>query len=219
MTGIVNVGGRGYDSNIWIFTGDHPFAVDAGTGTLQDEVVAAIHELGITRLDALVLTHAHYDHVGGAAGLAEAMGGCDVYVHPDAVEPLAKGMSAYTGATMFAATQTRVDCKPLDDGQVLDLGGTVWTVTELPGHHPSCLILTDPRGVVFTGDVIFADGGVGRWDLPGGNLEQHIASVNRLATMDVTAIFPGHGPAATEDADVHVRMSRDALAMWARSPY
>jgi glyoxylase-like metal-dependent hydrolase (beta-lactamase superfamily II) len=138
---------------------------------------------------AIVLTHTHFDHIGGVADLAEASG-APVYVSADAVgmleSPLAPvPVRAYEGARHVAG------------GETLDVGGIAFEVLDVPGHAPGHLSYY-ADGCLFSGDVLFA-GGVGRVDLPGGDWDTLLASIRLLAERypPDTVVYSGHGPATT----------------------
>lgn len=150
---------------------------------------------------ALLLTHGHIDHMGGAGALARESE-MAVYVHPDddylTLHPqeqlrLLFGM---TPGGDFAPPEVRLD---LHDGQVIDVAGLELDVLHTPGHTPGhcCFHLAD-EGLLFSGDQLFA-GSIGRTDLPGGDYDTLMQSMAEkiLPLGDDVIVHPGHGPATT----------------------
>jgi hydroxyacylglutathione hydrolase len=144
----------------------------------------------------IVLTHTHFDHVGGVADLAEATG-APVYVSPDAIGGLESPFSppgfevrGYAGA------------RPVTGGEPLELAHIAFDVLDVPGHAPGHLSYY-ADGSLFSGDVLFA-GGVGRVDLPGGDWETLLDSIRLLVERypPETVVYSGHGPATTLGAEL-----------------
>ena len=172
----------------------HAFAVDPGGATPQ--MVEAIAREGIT-LDAILLTHAHVDHIEGVAALARATA-APVYLNP-----AERGWYEHSAAQ---ASFFGVELEPpppadreLHGGDVLELGGTTLEVRDVPGHAPGHVILYDAAaGAAFVGDVVF-QGSIGRTDLPGGSYRQLMEAIRSqvLSLPDETVLYPGHGPPTT----------------------
>ena len=158
------------------------------------------------RIGHMWYTHAHFDHIGGAAAIADALNLLPlVALHPnDHVLWRAGGGGAIFGFDIDPGPEPTID---FYDGQILRLGNVEFEVRFTPGHTPGHCILyvatPDPRAersrsVCFSGDLIFA-GSVGRTDLPGGNWEQLVESIKtQVFTMpDDTRLLSGHGPETT----------------------
>lgn len=151
------------------------------------------------RVGQIWLTHAHFDHLGGAAALADNAGQMvPVALHP-ADHPL---WQVHGGGALFGITEFDPGPEPtvdLADGMQLQLGPVTFQVRHAPGHSPGHVMFhCQALGALFCGDLIFA-GSVGRVDLPGGNMEQLMASIRRhvLTLPDDTRLLPGHGPETT----------------------
>jgi hydroxyacylglutathione hydrolase len=148
------------------------------------------------RCAAILLTHTHWDHIGGVADLAEGTG-APVYVSPDAVGALESPLSA-PGVTI----RPYEGAQRISGGEVLDVAGIAFEVLDVPGHAPGHLSFYADRAL-FSGDVLFA-GGVGRVDLPGGDWETLLDSIRSLAERypPETVVYPGHGPATEIAAEL-----------------
>ena len=142
----------------------------------------------------ILLTHGHFDHLGGVAELKK-LSGASVCIHAADASMLEGDMP--NGAQMMGweYEATKAD-QLLKEGDELALGTTTIKVLETPGHSPGGLsFLCEQR--IFTGDCLFCEG-LGRTDLPGGDLEILIASIKRLTELDgKLEVWPGHGPPTT----------------------
>jgi glyoxylase-like metal-dependent hydrolase (beta-lactamase superfamily II) len=197
--------GAGYDCNIFIVTGDRPIVVDAGTGERHSRTVERIGKvIGDRRVEAIVLTHRHYDHVGGAAALSKVLE-APVYAHQDDAGPLQEGSARGTEALMFSRHMDRVEVRPLQGGEMFSTGEHDLKVVHTPGHTTGGISLYDEaKGILISGDTVFA-GGVGRWDLATGDREALAASVRSLLALGPVDLYPGHGPVAIGDASEQIK--------------
>lgn len=152
----------------------------------------------------VVNTHLHLDHCFGNAHMARKYGVTPL-AHP-ADHPLGAGLDAQ--ARMFGIFDLEVDAPekigPIMPGDVLTLGAERIEVRHVPGHSPGGIALYAPDdGWVIVGDTIFAGGGRGRTDLPGGNYAQLTNAINSelFSLPDSVVVLPGHGPATTIGAE------------------
>ena len=150
------------------------------------------------RIGHLWYTHAHFDHIGGAAAIADALNPLPlVALHPnDHVLWRAGGGGAIFGFDIDPGPEPTID---FYSGQILRLGSVEFEVRFTPGHTPGhCSLYVASAGICFCGDLIFA-GSVGRTDLPGGDWDQLVESIKtQVFTMpDDTRLLSGHGPETT----------------------
>lgn len=156
-------------------------------GYEPETVLHRANELG-KRIEAILLTHGHFDHVGGVRQLA-ADTGCSVYLCADDLS-MPEQMTA--GPLYYTHTYA--------EGDVLKLAGAAFRVIHTPGHTPGsvCLICGD---AMFSGDTLFADS-CGRTDLPGGSWAAILQSLKRLGQMEQNyAVYPGHGESTTLETE------------------
>jgi hydroxyacylglutathione hydrolase len=145
----------------------------------------------------ILLTHAHFDHLGGLADVKQ-LTGAPIYIHPDAAPEISSApmLAAFFGMRIEAPPEADI---MLEDKQTLTVGTVQLEVIHTPGHAAGHVSFYLPQyRVVFDGDTLFQDG-IGRTDLPGGDHETLLSAIReRLLTLpDDTRVFPGHGPATT----------------------
>jgi len=157
-------------------------------------------DLGLT-LKQILITHAHIDHVGGALKL-KSLTSAPIYLN-EADLPLLQMMSAQAAWLGIETPETAPPDEGLSDGRQVGLATYPAKVIHTPGHTQGSICLHfAPMKMVLAGDTLFA-GSIGRTDLPGGNFDQIIDSIqSRLLNLpDETRIIPGHGPATTIGAE------------------
>ena len=182
-------------------------AICIDPGDDSDAIVEKIDRLGLN-LQAIAITHAHLDHVGGVAALKKLKPEAKVTIHP-ADEPIYLALPeqpAWIGIprAQWAALGFEYEPPPpvdeyFSDGQHYSVGKLQFQILHCPGHTPGHVVLFEPgEKKVFVGDVLFA-GSIGRTDLPGGSTEQLLDSIhNKLLTLgDDVEVFSGHGPVTT----------------------
>ena len=139
-------------------------------------------------LKYILLTHGHYDHTTAVPELHEALPDAQIYIH--------QADSHGAGGRLFPLASQVDDLLLYDEGDTLTLGGLTIQVMNTPGHSLGSVVLK-VGDVLFTGDTLFA-GSCGRTDLRGGNYEQMLASLKRLALLEGDYhVLPGHEGAST----------------------
>jgi hydroxyacylglutathione hydrolase len=151
------------------------------------------------RCAAILITHCHWDHLGGVADLAEGTG---APVHMSREEaPVLESPDDFYAAQGVHIRPYSPDVL-LEGDEKLDLAGLTFETLLVPGHSPAHLAF-HADGSLFSGDVLFA-GGVGRTDLPGGDWDTLVASIRLLIDRfpPDTVVYPGHGPTTTLGAEL-----------------
>ncbi len=170
-------------------------AVDPGSGA--SSLVRAVESEDLD-LHAILLTHAHLDHIEGVAEVRAAQPDAPIWLHPDDLG-LYRGVQRQ--AAMFGLS---VDPQPeptdeLVPGEPFHFGECIFDVAFAPGHAPGHVIfVSQPDSIALVGDVVFQSS-IGRTDLPGGDFQTLMASIRReiLSLPDEMTLYPGHGPATS----------------------
>jgi len=179
--------------NTWILRGAQAaLLVDPG-----EEADRILRALGDTPVEAILLTHCHFDHVGAVAPLARATG-APVWC-PEVEVPVLADVMRYVPWPGIGPYESYVADRTLAGGERLTLAGIELDVVPTPGHSPGHLSYSvRTERVLVSGDVLFA-GSVGRTDLPGGDAATLLDSLALLLEThpDDTRVLPGHGGETT----------------------
>src|SRR4051812_33050166 len=178
--------------NCFVLRGDGAdSALIVDPGEEAPRILAAVEELGV-KVEAILLTHTHFDHVGAVAPVAEATG-APVYVS-EIERPVLADIMSYVPFPGFGPYESYEADHTLKGGERLELAGLEIDVLFTPGHSPGHLTYSIPgQRAMFSGDVLF-QGSVGRVDLPGGDWETLIGSIGTLVESlpEDTTVYPGH---------------------------
>ena len=148
--------------------------------------------------EAILLTHAHFDHIEGVQPLSDDFGGLPVYLSP-ADAPVIADLDKQCRFLGQPVPGLQVPLRDLHDAEVLDLAGMRFEVIATPGHSPGCVCYYARKArLLVSGDTLFA-GTIGRTDLGHGDYDRLMESiVTRLMPLDGdTLVLPGHGPSTT----------------------
>lgn len=147
------------------------------------------------KIEYILLTHGHYDHIGAVEALREELG-LKIAIHKDDAGMLTdpgKNLSVYMGKGVSLSPADLF----LEDNQELKIGEMTLKIMHTPGHSPGSICILTPDGLI-SGDTLF-DGSVGRTDFPGGSMEKLLSSIqHRLMNLDDdTRVYPGHESTTT----------------------
>jgi glyoxylase-like metal-dependent hydrolase (beta-lactamase superfamily II) len=175
-------------------------AVIFDPGDEAERILAPIDDLGLT-VEAILLTHTHFDHVGAVAPVARATG-APVYVS-EIERPVLADIMRYVPFPGIGPYESYEADHTLRGGERLELAGFEIDVLFTPGHSPGHVTFSIPaERAAFSGDVLFR-GSVGRTDLPGGDWDTLLASIGGLVESlpEETTIYPGHMEVTTLGAE------------------
>ncbi len=186
----------GYQTNCYlVWGGESDRCVVIDPGYAPEAVLQKAAALGKT-VEAVLLTHGHFDHVGGVEAIVRKTG-CALWMHQgDWSQP----KDALTMQLYPLANVVSIPVSFYEEGEVLSLAGVQFRVYETPGHTWGSVCL-QAGNALFTGDTLFA-GSCGRTDLPGGDWGTICSSLRRLAEMEGNyTVYPGHGASTSLDTE------------------
>jgi glyoxylase-like metal-dependent hydrolase (beta-lactamase superfamily II) len=187
-------------------TSHEAIVVDPGDDIPRILALLDKHKLTVKQI---LITHAHIDHIAGAARLKKLTGAPILYNPRDL--PLVKMMDAQAAWLGMEPPEVAAPDDTLDDGRVIAITGLAGNILHTPGHTQGSVCLHLPtQNLLLAGDTLFA-GSVGRTDLPGGDGPTLLRSIHEklLPLPDSTVVIPGHGPRTTIG---HERESNPFLA-------
>ena len=171
---------------------DSGSALIVDPGEEADRLLKAVDDLGIEKVEAILVTHTHFDHVGAVAPVARATG-APVYC-PELEREVLANIMDYVPWPGFGPFESYDADHTVAGGETLELAGLKLEVLFTPGHSPGHVTyaIRDERAL-FSGDVLF-QGSVGRVDLPGGDWPTLLSSIQSLVDEfePETVVYPGH---------------------------
>jgi hydroxyacylglutathione hydrolase len=178
--------------NCFLFrTEDSDRALIVDPGEEADRILKPVEELGL-KVEAILVTHCHFDHIGAVAPVAKATG-APVYC-PEIEVPVLADIMSFVPWPGFGPYESYEADETVAGGETLELAGIEIDVIFTPGHSPGHVTYS-VRGeeAIFSGDVLF-QGSVGRTDLPGGDWATLLESIRTLVDShpEETVVYPGH---------------------------
>jgi hydroxyacylglutathione hydrolase len=172
-----------FTGNIWYLENSENVLIDTGTGDSWKNIEQ------LEELDKVVVTHSHHDHVDNLEKTLEKFG---------------------PKVFAFAPDNLEVEAETVEEGDMIELCGEEFEVFHTPGHkNDSICLYSHESGKLFTGDLIFPEGGFGRTDLEEGDRDSLIESIENISGLDVSSFYPGHEDAVEEGADHWIQRSLD----------
>ena len=171
---------------------DASSAVIIDPGDEPERLLEALDALGVEKLEAVLITHTHFDHIGAVAPVARATG-APVYC-PELETHVLANIMDFVPWPGFGPFESYDADHTVRGGETLELAGVKFEVLFTPGHSPGHVTYAlEDEGALFSGDVLF-EGSVGRVDLPGGDWPTLLASIESLVERfsPETTVYPGH---------------------------
>ena len=179
-------------TNCYIVSNDenHCMIIDPGA---QGKKVAKYLEENELVLDAILLTHGHFDHIGAVDYLYDKYH-CPIYIHHEDIEMLTNSRLNLS----YLEKQFSLSAPVTPASEHMEISGFKICWFHLPGHCPGAsMIYLEDENVIFSGDVLF-NGSIGRFDFPNSSKYDTLTSIEKIKTFNFDAtLYPGHGPSTT----------------------
>ncbi len=183
---------------IYMRPGGPCWIIDPGLPPQAEEIIAHVQKESLD-VQAIMLTHAHADHIAGIDAVREALGPFPVHLAKEEWAALSDPMENLSGL-MDAGFATEVkDPKDLPPGSTFDLDGVEWRMLDTSGHSPGGrTFYSRALNIAIVGDALFA-GSIGRVDFPHSDGAKLMANIheNLMSLPDETRVLSGHGPETT----------------------
>ena len=179
-------------TNCYIVSNDENLCMIIDPGAQGKKVAKYLEENELV-LDAILLTHGHFDHIGAVDYLYDKYH-CPIYIHHEDIEMLTNSrlnLSYLEKPFSLSAPVTLAS-------EHMEISGFKICWFHLPGHCPGAsMIYLEDENVIFSGDVLF-NGSIGRFDFPNSSKYDTLTSIEKIKTFNFDAtLYPGHGPSST----------------------
>ena len=208
---------KGYvlNSNIYLVLDEEKSVlIDCGGKAYARKILDNIKSiLGKRKLDYVILTHRHYDHVGALYEINEVYRP-RIIVHKEDYPLVRDNTDEFLGDSLYNSQLNNPNFLVLEESEkIIPLGNRhKLRIIHTPGHTSGSISCFDEKtGALFTGDLLFLHGVVGRWDFPSGDFNMLVNSIKLISTLDVKAMYPGHGECCEKNAKKHVELALETL--------
>lgn len=200
------VGGSGFgyspdgDCNIYLIDGKSEYAlIDTGGGKGVQKILQNIRKMGMDpqMIETAILTHCHFDHIGGNHELKTKVG-CSLAAHKNDIKMM-ETLGEYVLYDMAKERGLSFESESVDiqlsDGDLIEVGDIALKVLHTPGHTPGCisLVIEEKEGIgIFSGDIASSNGKLGFINGPGFNLSDWKSSIKKLISKKPKRLYPGH---------------------------
>jgi len=219
LVGSLQLGISGaWDCHVYVVKGPEGLVmIDAGGGGAGKLILGNMEKDGLRpeQLQAILITHNHFDHCCGAFEIKQQTG-CDVLIAAESKELLERGTEEEAGLVLakelgiYPPEFNYINCPVtygIKDGEVLELGGLKFEVIAVEGHSPDSICFsTVVDGVrnLFVGDALFYGGVLGLINFPGSTMDGYRKDIKKLAGLDIEGFYPGHMLFTTKHGQKHI---------------
>lgn len=213
-----------YDCTVFLLKSKNGFIlIDSGCGLENDKIISYINKMGFSLEDckAILITHAHADHVGGVKALAE-IGNAEVfawkeaaeYIENQETEKISLDIAIKAGVYPEGYTIDRYDVTAIEESKTLNIDGLNIDVIPTFGHcsgHCSYLVNTEFGNTLFSGDCVFLGGKIALQNIWDCNLQEYSKSIKLLSSYNIDALIPSHYGFVLSNGNKHIQEALSSL--------